>query len=230
MCGGGRSNCRGAPDRPLYPKRSPGGPLCRGRVLLDTRHERRRLRAHQAPRDVLSAKRRGARGARGGSGARRPLHTGNAGGGGLPHNPTRLGKDLSALRRVNGLSCAFHDLRHTLATMTIAGGRDVRTAASCLGARERVDGPGHPRRRRPKGQAGSRGQGGGLVRRGPRPALRLPQPPLPHRALVPAASPSRWSSSGPCSPPQRGRGLPVGVLRLAWSYVRRLFRAMSRWM
>ena len=53
--------------------------------------------------------------------------------GGLPRNPARLGKDLSALRRVNGLSCAFHDLRHALATMMIAGGRDVRTAASCLG-------------------------------------------------------------------------------------------------
>ena len=52
--------------------------------------------------------------------------------GGLPCNPARLGKDLSALRRVNGLSCAFHGLRHTLATMMIAGGRDVRTAASCL--------------------------------------------------------------------------------------------------
>ena len=55
------------------------------------------------------------------------------GGVGLPCNPARLGKDLSALRRVNGLSCAFHDLRHALATMMIAGGRDVRTAASCLG-------------------------------------------------------------------------------------------------
>ena len=61
---------------------------------------------------------------------------------GLPHNPTRLGEDLSAFRRVNGLSCAFHDPRRTLATMMIAGGCDVRTVASCLGARERVDGPG----------------------------------------------------------------------------------------
>ena len=52
---------------------------------------------------------------------------------GLPHNPTRLGEDLSAFRRVNGLSCAFHDPRRTLATMMIAGGCDVRTAASCLG-------------------------------------------------------------------------------------------------
>lgn len=34
---------------------------------------------------------------------------------------------------MNGLSCALHDLRHTLATMMIAGGRDVRTAASYLG-------------------------------------------------------------------------------------------------
>ena len=52
---------------------------------------------------------------------------------GLPRNPTRLGEDLSAFRRVNGLSCAFHDPRRTLATMMIAGGCDVRTAASCLG-------------------------------------------------------------------------------------------------
>lgn len=34
---------------------------------------------------------------------------------------------------MNGLSCAFHGLRHTLATMMMAGWRDVRTAASCLG-------------------------------------------------------------------------------------------------
>ena len=53
--------------------------------------------------------------------------------GGLPCNPARLGKDLSTLRRVNGLSCAFHDLRHTFATMMIAGGCDVRTVASYLG-------------------------------------------------------------------------------------------------
>ena len=177
-----------------------------------------------------SAQRRRARGARDGSGARRPLHTGNAGGGGLPRNPTRLGKNLSALRRVNGLSCAFHDLRHTLATMMIAGGRDVRTAASCLGHASASMAPDIHADVDPKAKRASRGQCGRLFRRGPRLALRLPQPPLPHRALVPAASPSRWSSSGPCSPPQRGRGLPVGVLRLAWSYVRRLFRAMSRWM
>ena len=52
---------------------------------------------------------------------------------GLPRNPTRLGEDLSAFRRVSGLSCALHDPRRTLATMMIAGGCDVRTAASCLG-------------------------------------------------------------------------------------------------
>ena len=75
----------------------------------------------------------GARGARDGSGARRPLRTGNAGGGGLPRNPTRLGEDLSAFRRVSGLSRAFHDPRRTLATMMIAGGCDVRTVASYLG-------------------------------------------------------------------------------------------------
>lgn len=150
--------------------------------------------------------------------------------GDLPCNPARLGKDLSGLRRVNGLSCAFHDLRHTLATMMIAGGRDVRTAASCLGHASASMAPDIHADVDPKAKRASRGQGGRLFRRGPRPALRLPQPPLRRQALVPAASPSRWSSSGPCSPPQRGRRLPVGVYKLIWSYVRRLFRAMSRWM
>ena len=48
---------------------------------------------HQAPGDdaLRQAPRRRARD---GSGARRPLHTENAGG--LPRNPTRLGEDLSA--------------------------------------------------------------------------------------------------------------------------------------
>ena len=34
---------------------------------------------------------------------------------------------------MNGFSCTFHDLRHTFATMMIAGGCDVRTVASYLG-------------------------------------------------------------------------------------------------
>ena len=34
---------------------------------------------------------------------------------------------------MNGFKCTFHDLRHTFATMMIAGGCDVRTAASYLG-------------------------------------------------------------------------------------------------
>ena len=53
--------------------------------------------------------------------------------GGRPHNPTRLGKGFAAPCEINGSKCTFHDLRHTLATMMIAGGCDVRTAASCLG-------------------------------------------------------------------------------------------------
>jgi len=34
---------------------------------------------------------------------------------------------------MNGFNCTFHDLRHTFATMMIAGGTDVRTVASYLG-------------------------------------------------------------------------------------------------
>ena len=34
---------------------------------------------------------------------------------------------------MNGFKCTFHDLRHTFATMMIAGGTDVRTVASYLG-------------------------------------------------------------------------------------------------
>ena len=52
---------------------------------------------------------------------------------GRPYNPTRLGKDFAASCEMNGLSCTFHDLRNTFATMMIAGGCDVRTVASYLG-------------------------------------------------------------------------------------------------
>ena len=34
---------------------------------------------------------------------------------------------------MNAFECTFHDLRHTFATMMIAGGTDVRTVASYLG-------------------------------------------------------------------------------------------------
>ena len=50
-----------------------------------------------------------------------------------PYNPTQLGKDFSAFCKMNGFKCTFHDLRHTFATMMIAGGCDVRTVASYLG-------------------------------------------------------------------------------------------------
>ncbi len=50
-----------------------------------------------------------------------------------PYNPTQLGKDFSAFCRMNGFKCTFHDLRHTFATMMIAGGCDVRIVASYLG-------------------------------------------------------------------------------------------------
>lgn len=98
-----------------------------------------------------------------------------------PYNPTQLGKDFSALCKMNGFKCTIHDLRHTFATMMIAGGCDVRTVASYLGHAS-------PR------------------------------------------SASRLTSSRRCSPPQRRRRLHMGVLRLVWRFVRRLFRAVSRWM
>lgn len=50
-----------------------------------------------------------------------------------PYNPTQLGKDFSAFCKMHGFQCTFHDLRHTFATMMIAGGCDVRTVASYLG-------------------------------------------------------------------------------------------------
>ena len=50
-----------------------------------------------------------------------------------PYNPTMLGKDFAAFCKMNGFRCTFHDLRHTFATMMIAGGTDVRTVASYLG-------------------------------------------------------------------------------------------------
>ncbi len=50
-----------------------------------------------------------------------------------PYNPTQLGKDFAAFCKMNGFSRTFHDLRHSFATMMIAGGCDVRTVASYLG-------------------------------------------------------------------------------------------------
>ena len=48
------------------------------------------------------------------------------------YNPTQIGKDFAAFCKMNGFRCTFHDLRHTFATMMIAGGCDVRTVASYL--------------------------------------------------------------------------------------------------
>ena len=47
--------------------------------------------------------------------------------------PHLLGKEYAAFCKMNGFNCTFHDLRHTFATMMIAGGTDVRTVASYLG-------------------------------------------------------------------------------------------------
>ena len=50
-----------------------------------------------------------------------------------PYHPTQLTKDFKAFCDMNGFETTFHDLRHTFATMMIAGGTDVRTVASYLG-------------------------------------------------------------------------------------------------
>jgi len=50
-----------------------------------------------------------------------------------PYHPTQLTKDFKAFCNMNGFKMTFHDLRHTFATMMIAGGTDVRTVASYLG-------------------------------------------------------------------------------------------------
>lgn len=150
--------------------------------------------------------------------------------GGLPCNPARLGKDLSTLRRVNGLSCALHDLRHTLATMMIAGGRDVRTAASYLGHASASMAPDIHADVDPKAKRAAVDRVAGSFDVGLGSLCDFPSPRCHIERWRRRPSPSRWSSSGPCSPSQRGRGLVLGVFRLAWSFARRLFRAMSRWM
>ena len=53
--------------------------------------------------------------------------------GSRPYHPTRLTREFRSFCRMNGFEMTFHDLRHTFATMMIAGGTDVRTVASYLG-------------------------------------------------------------------------------------------------
>ena len=53
--------------------------------------------------------------------------------GSRPYHPTQLTRDFHAFCKMNGFDLTFHDLRHTFATMMIAGGTDVRTVASYLG-------------------------------------------------------------------------------------------------
>ncbi len=50
-----------------------------------------------------------------------------------PYHPTALSKEFRSFCKINAFECTFHDLRHTFATMMIAGGTDVRTVASYLG-------------------------------------------------------------------------------------------------
>ena len=58
--------------------------------------------------------------------------------GSRPYHPTQLTRDFHAFCKMNGFKLTFHDLRHTFATMMIAGGNArfahyVRTVASYLG-------------------------------------------------------------------------------------------------
>ena len=125
---------------------------------------------------------------------------------------------------MNGLSCTFHDLRHTFATMMIAGGCDVRTVAGYLGhasvsvtlgiyadvdldaKRAAVDKVADP-----STWTSTR-------------FTTSPAPPQ-RRAQASARSRSRWTSSGRCSLPLRRRRLHMGVFRLVWRLARWLFRA-----
>lgn len=55
-----------------------------------------------------------------------------------PYSPARLTKEWQSFARTFGIKghdgiCTFHDLRHTYATMAIAGGADIRSVASILG-------------------------------------------------------------------------------------------------
>ena len=50
-----------------------------------------------------------------------------------PYHPTRLTREFKSFCKMNGFEMTFHDLRHTFASMMIAGGTDVRTVASYLG-------------------------------------------------------------------------------------------------
>ena len=58
--------------------------------------------------------------------------------GSRPYHPTALSKESRSFCDMNAFECTFHDLRHTFATMMIAGGNArfahyVRTVASYLG-------------------------------------------------------------------------------------------------
>ena len=43
-----------------------------------------------------------------------------------PYHPTRLTREFKSFCKMNGFEMTFHDLRHTFASMMIAGGTDVR--------------------------------------------------------------------------------------------------------
>lgn len=88
---------------------------------------------------------------------------------------------------MNGLSCAFHDLRHTLATMMMAGGRDVRTAASCLGHVSASMAPDIHADVDPEAKRAAVDRVAGSFDVGLGSLCDFPSPPLRRRALAPAA-------------------------------------------
>ena len=147
---------------------------------------------------------------------------------GRPYNPTQLGKDFAASCEMNGFKCTFHDLRHTFATMMIAGGCDVRTVASYLGHASVSVTLGIYADVDPDAKRAAVGKAADPLDVDLDPLYDFPSP-AAGRAQASARSRSRWISSGRCSPPQRRRRLGMGVFRLVWRLVLWLFRAVSRW-
>ena len=147
---------------------------------------------------------------------------------GRPYNPTQLGKDFAASCEMNGFKCTFHDLRHTFATMMIAGGCDVRTVASYLGHASVSVTLGIYADVDPDAKRAAVDKAADPLDVDLDPLYDFPSP-AAGRAQASARSRSRWISSGRCSPPQRRRRLGMGVFRLVWRLVLWLFRAVSRW-
>jgi integrase len=52
---------------------------------------------------------------------------------GEPLKPANMSATFRAFVRAHGLDCTYHGLRHTAASLMLASGTDIRTAASRLG-------------------------------------------------------------------------------------------------